>query len=70
MTNLIHDLIGKNEESSTVDIELINIKMEQANIPGVIVECSPEEADYLGAFEDDSMPMKDIIEGSLDLINS
>lgn len=70
MANLIHDLIGESEESSTVDIELINIKMEQANTPGVIVEFSPEEADYLGAFEDDSIPMKDIIEGSLDLINS
>lgn len=70
MANLIHDLIGESEESSTVDIELINIKMEQANTPGVIVEFSPEEADYLGAFEDDSMSMKDIIEGSLDLINS
>ncbi|HEP1082306.1 TPA: conjugal transfer protein TraD [Pasteurella multocida] len=44
-------------------------KMSDANIPGVIVEFSPEEAEFLGAFRDDSMDLADIIAGSLDLEN-
>ncbi|HDR0678823.1 TPA: conjugal transfer protein TraD [Pasteurella multocida] len=44
-------------------------KMSDANIPGVIVEFSPEEAEFLGAFRDDSMELADIIAGSLDLEN-
>ncbi|WP_165544802.1 conjugal transfer protein TraD [Pasteurella multocida] len=68
MPNLISDLIGTDSSyKPEVDLEVIESKMSDANIPGVIVEFSPEEAEFLGAFRDDSMELSDIIAGSLDL---
>ncbi|MDG6882825.1 Uncharacterised protein [Phocoenobacter uteri] len=70
MPNLIDELIGSDNEQSIIETEALESKMIEANNPGAIIEFSPEEADYLGAFEDDSMDMEDIIEGALDLLNS
>ncbi|MFC0860613.1 hypothetical protein ACFHYR_10800 [Pasteurella multocida] len=70
MSNLISDLIGTDSsDKPAVDLDVIAAKMSDANIPGVIVEFSPEEAEFLGAFRDDSMELADIIAGSLDLEN-
>ncbi|HHE3601792.1 hypothetical protein [Pasteurella multocida] len=70
MPNLISDLIGTDSsDKPAVDLDVIAAKMSDANIPGVIVEFSPEEAEFLGAFRDDSMELADIIAGSLDLEN-
>lgn len=70
MLNLINDLIGADSsDKPTIDLDVIESKMLDVNIPGVIVEFSPEEADFLGAFRDDSMELADIIAGSLDLEN-
>lgn len=70
MRNLVSDLIGTDSgEKATVDLDVIESKMSDANIPGVIVEFSPEEAEFLGAFRDDSMELEDVIAGSLDLDN-
>ncbi|MFC1098376.1 hypothetical protein ACFGZK_10980 [Pasteurella multocida] len=71
MPNLIDELIGNEEiHKVNIDIDVIDEKMAQANIPGMIVEFSPEEAEFLGAFRDDSMELKDIIDGSLDLVDA
>lgn len=70
MSKLISDLIGTdNTDKPTIDLDVIEHKMLDANIPGVIVEFSPEEAEFLGAFRDDSMELADVIAGSLDLGN-
>lgn len=71
MPNLISDLIGTDSsDKATIDLDVIESKMLDANIPGVIVEFSPEEAEFLGAFRDDSMDWADVIAGSLDLENA
>lgn len=70
MPDLINELIGtSSNDKPTIDLDIIEAKMSDANIPGVIVEFSPEEAEFLDAFVDDSMELEDIIAGSLDLAN-
>ena len=39
------------------------------NMPGVGVEFDPEEAEALGAFEEDAISLEDAIDASLDLVD-
>ncbi|WP_412058720.1 hypothetical protein [Bartonella sp. DGB2] len=49
--------------------EILREKMRYAMIPGFMVQCTPEEADALGAIEDDAMTHEEALEGSIDLLD-
>jgi len=41
-------------------------KLNDANIPGFVVEVDPEEADLLGAFIEDALDEQDALDGRFD----
>lgn len=51
-----------------IDMELIDAKLIDANIPGAKIEFTPEEAEFLGAYRDDSIDIEDVIAASIDML--
>ena len=52
------------KENFPVDLDLIQKKLEDSEYPGFIAEFSPQEAEYLGAFEEDALTEEDAYESS------
>lgn len=46
---------------------IISESMDDASIPGVIIEVDPEEADRLGAFEEDALDEETAWDANADL---
>lgn len=45
-------------------------KLENAQVPGCIVEFDPDEAEQLGAFEEDAVKMEDVQASTDDLLDA
>ena len=45
-------------------------KLANAQVPGCIVEFDPEEAEQVGAFEEDALAMEDVQASAPDLLDS
>jgi hypothetical protein len=57
-----------NAETENDDINAVILqKLTDADIPGFRVEFDPEEAELLGAFEEDALDEQDALDGSVDL---
>ena len=54
-------------EGDTVDV--LAEKLTDAMIPGAIVEFDPDEAERIGAFQEDALDEADALESSIDLEN-
>ncbi len=52
--------------SSSVDRDLLDAKMRDAMTPGMEVELSPDETDYVGAFTEDAISIEDAREAMFD----
>lgn len=51
---------------SAVARDMTAEKLLDAAVPGFLAECSPEEAEEMGAFAEEAMDMDDAVEGSFD----
>ncbi len=49
--------------------EIVIEKLDDAQTPGANVEFDPEEADFAGAFEEDSMTEQDALESNIDQVS-
>ena len=59
------DPIPTKEQLDAIDALAIKAKFMDI-VPGVAIEFDPEEADQMGAFEEDAMSLEDAIEASSD----
>ena len=50
-------------------VDVLAEKLTDAMIPGAIVEFDPDEAERMGAFQEDALDEADAIESSIDLEN-
>lgn len=72
MTEQKDQNLSQTEKPSEREIfeDTIREKALDADIPGFVVECSPEEAETLGAFEEDALSEEDALESTCDLEDS
>ena len=57
------DNFGDNADS----VDVLNEKMIDAMTPGAMVEFDPDEAERIGAFQEDALDESDALESSIDL---
>lgn len=57
-----------NKGKSDFDAAILNEKLVDAMTPGYQAEFDPDEADFLGAFEEDALEEQDAIDSSIDVI--
>ena len=50
-------------------VDVLAEKLTDAMIPGAIVEFDPDEAERMGAFQEDALDEADALESSIDLEN-
>ena len=50
-------------------VDVLAEKLTDAMIPGAIVEFDPDEAERIGAFQEDALDESDALESSIDLEN-
>ncbi|MDD5112901.1 MAG: conjugal transfer protein TraD [Methylobacter sp.] len=50
-------------------VDVLAEKLSDAMIPGAIVEFDPDEAERIGAFQEDALNEADALESSIDLDN-
>lgn len=50
-------------------VDVLTEKLTDAMIPGAIVEFDPDEAERMGAFQEDALDEADALESSIDLGN-
>ncbi|MFA5922421.1 MAG: conjugal transfer protein TraD [Methylococcaceae bacterium] len=50
-------------------VDILAEKLTDAMIPGAIVEFDPDEAERMGAFQEDALDEADALESSIDLGN-
>jgi hypothetical protein len=50
--------------------EALQEKLADAEIPGAQIEFDPDEAEKLGAFVEDALSEQDIVETSIEVVNS
>ena len=50
-------------------VDVLAEKLTDAMIPGAIVEFDPDEAECMGAFQEDALDEADALESSIDLDN-
>lgn len=43
---------------------IVEKKLDDAQVPGAIVEMDPDEADFCGAFEEDAVSFQDALEAA------
>lgn len=60
------DMIRK----SAIARDVLAEKLRDAAIPGFLAECSPEEAEAMGAFMEETMDIDDAIAASFDPVES
>ena len=64
MSNLNNPL---SEAENLENIDPLEIKLSLLNtVPGLVIEMDPDEADKLGAFEEDALSFEDALEGTID----
>jgi type IV secretion system protein VirB1 len=59
------DIIPTKEQLDAIDALDLKTKFMDI-VPGMAIEFDPEEADQMGAFEEDAMSLEDAIEASID----
>jgi len=72
MTEQKNQNLSQTKKPSEKEIfeQVLREKTLDADIPGFMVECSPEEAEALGAFEEDALSEVDALESACDLEDS
>ena len=50
--------------------EVLQEKLADAEIPGAQIEFDPDEAEKVGAFVEDALSEQDIVEASIQVVNS
>jgi type IV secretion system protein VirB1 len=64
MSNLNNPL---SEAENLENIDPLEIKLSLLNtVPGLVIEMDPDEAEKLGAFEEDALSFEDALEGTID----
>lgn len=61
------DFNQQNTEQTASVTDVLAAKMLDADIPGMEVEFTPEEADLLGAFPEDALSEADALASSVDM---
>ena len=54
----------------TNSAEVLQKKLADAEIPGAQIEFDPDEAEKVGAFVEDALSEQDIVETSIEVVNS
>ena len=57
---------GTNVQDETAAKQELDAKLEAFDVPGMVVEFDPDEAEQLGAFREDAMSLEDALEASSD----
>ena len=57
-----------NDEANSA--EVLQEKLADAEVPGAQIEFDPDEAEKVGAFIEDALSEQDIVEASIQVVNS
>lgn len=57
---------GTGQHDETAAKEVLDAKLQAMETPGMVVEFDPDEAERLGAFQEDAMSLEDALEASSD----
>ena len=60
----------RNTESDHFDLEILQKKLFDAQIPGFKAQFEPQEAEMLGAFIEDALNEKDALESVIDILGA
>ena len=60
------DQLTGNQQDDGTAREVLDAKLQAAETPGVVVELDPDEAERLGAFQEDALSLEDALEASTD----
>ena len=56
--------VGQQDEAVAKDV--LDAKLQAFDTPGMVVEFDPDEAERLGAFQEDALSLEDALEASTD----
>jgi hypothetical protein len=57
---------SENLSENSLRIDVLAEKLLDADTPGYLVECQPDEAEEMGAFEESALDVDEAIEASFD----
>ena len=60
----------RDTESDHFDLEILQKKLLDAQIPGFKAQFEPQEAEMLGAFTEDAINEKDALDSAIDLLGA
>ena len=60
----------RDTESDHFDLEILQKKLLDAQIPGFKAQFEPQEAEMLGAFAEDALNAKDALESVIDILGA
>ena len=60
----------RDTESDHFDLEILQKKLLDAQIPGFKAQFEPQEAEMLGAFTEDALNEKDALESVIDILGA